>query len=166
MSTKKRLCIIRDTREQDGFTFKDGFDHAPVVRTATLDHGDYSIAGFEHRIAIERKSLQDLVGCLGRERERFIRELVRLRGYDFAAVVVEEPMASLRAGHFRGALDPKAGEQSVWAWAQRFGIAFYFCAGKADAERVTFDLLRHYANDRAKEAVALEKDWTEVEAAT
>ena len=163
---KRRLHIIRDTREQDGFTFKDGFDPAPVVKVATLDHGDYSLDGFEARIAIERKSLQDLVGCLGRDRERFVRELERLRGYDFAAVVVEEPLSALRGGHFRGALDPKAGEQSVWAWSQRFGIPFYFCAGKADAERVAFDLLRHYASDRLKEAEALMRDWTAVEEST
>ncbi len=42
-----------------------------------------------------------------------MRELERLRGYDFAAVVIEEPLSALRAGNYRGALDPKAGELTI-----------------------------------------------------
>ena len=100
---KRRLHIIRDTREQDGFTFIDGFDPAPIVTDGTLATGDYSLAGFEAAgITVERKSLQDLVGVLGHGRERFERELARMRAYAVAAVVVEAPLSALRAGADRG----------------------------------------------------------------
>lgn len=89
--------VVIDTREQRGFSF-DGLrcDVAdgggpltvPTVR-GTLKSGDYSLKGYETRVACERKSIEDLYGTLGKGRERFERELVRLSTYSFAAVVVE-----------------------------------------------------------------------------
>ena len=55
------MKILIDTREQAPFTFQ-GYDVDP--EPATLPVGDYSLVGFEDRAAVERKSLDDLVGCL------------------------------------------------------------------------------------------------------
>lgn len=167
MTPKRPLRIIRDTREQDGFTFKSGcYLPPPIVTVGTLNSGDYSLAGFEAKVAVERKSLQDLVGCLGRERERFVRELERLRGLDSACVVVEAPASALMAGAYRGALDPKAGWQSVVAWQMRYGVPFIWCAGKDDAEAACYDFLRHYARDRYAELKALMDESQLIEEAT
>ena len=149
---KHLLRIIVDSREQAPLTFT-GY---PVeMEVGTLEAGDYSVAGFERRVAVERKELQDLVGCLGGDRERFERELARLRGYDFAAVVVEAPADDLRAGRYRGKLDAGAAWQSVLAFSMRYRMPFIFCADRADAEAVTYDLLRHYARDRWRELQSL-----------
>ncbi|HAL92386.1 MAG TPA: hypothetical protein DCM68_05110 [Verrucomicrobia bacterium] len=146
------LPVVCDSREQLPF----GFAGLPAtVTVGTLEAGDYSIRGFERRVAVERKSLQDLVGCLGAERDRFERELVRLRGYDAAAVVVEEPMAALRAGHYRGRLDPEAAWQSILAFSMRYRVPFIFCRDRAEAEQVTYHTLRHFARDRWRELQAL-----------
>lgn len=64
------MKIVIDSREQCPFTF-GGYD-CGVVRGA-LATGDYSLAHLEHQIAIERKSLDDLLGCLTSGRERFAR---------------------------------------------------------------------------------------------
>lgn len=64
----------------------------PVER-ATLREGDYSARGLEGRVAIERKSVSDLVGSLTHGRERFVRELERLATYDFKAIVIEGSLA-------------------------------------------------------------------------
>lgn len=146
------LRIIQDSREQAPFRF-EGFP--AVVEVAGLDAGDYSLAGFERRVAIERKSLPDLVACLGVERERFARELARLRGYDCAAIVIEASADDLRAGHFRAKLNPEAAWQSVLAFAQRYRIPFFWSESRADAEETTFHLLRHYQHDRMRELKAL-----------
>ena len=146
------LRIIQDSREQCPFRF-EGFN--AVVEVAGLEAGDYSLQGFERRVAIERKSLPDLVACLGVERERFARELSRLRGYDCAAVVVEASADDLRAGHFRAKLNPEAAWQSVLAFAQRYRIPFFWSDSRADAEETTFHLLRHYQHDRMRELKAL-----------
>ena len=146
------LRIIQDSREQAPFR-SEGFP--AVVEVAGLDAGDYSLAGFERRVAVERKSIQDLVGCLTGERPRFERELQRLKAMDAAAVVVEATADDLRAGHFRARLNPEAAWQSVLAFTQRYRIPFFWAENRADAEETTFHLLRHYQHDRMRELQAL-----------
>ena len=75
--------IITDTREQTPLVFT----HLRTERW-TLDTGDYSVRGLEEVFSVERKSLPDLVGSLTRERGRFMREMHRLRGYQFARLLV------------------------------------------------------------------------------
>lgn len=152
MTDPHLLQIVVDSREQKPFAFHG----RPVaVTVAALECGDYSVAGFERKVIVERKSLADLVGCLGRERERFERELVRLRGWETCAVVVEEPQAALRSGRYVGALNPLAAWQSVIAMATRYRVPFFWCNGRDDAEAVTWDILRHYARERWRELRAL-----------
>ena len=146
------LHIVADSREQAPFRF-NGY---PVeVAVATLEAGDYSLAGFKRRVAVERKSLQDLVGCLGTDRARFERELARLRGFDAAAVVVEAPAYALRSGRYLGRLDAGAAWQSVLAFSMRYRVPFIFGRDRADAEKITFDFLRHFHRDRVRELEAL-----------
>lgn len=126
-----------------------------MVTVGALEAGDYSLAGFERRVSIERKSLSDLIGCLSGDRARFERELARLRGYDCAAVVVESSQPTLRLGHYRSAMPAESAWQSVIALSMRFRVPFWFCDSRADAEAVTFNFLRHYARDRWRELQAL-----------
>ena len=66
-----------DTREQEPLIFQ----RLSSIQGA-LTAGDYSVAGMEDLFSIERKTVSDLVGCcMGANRERFERELHRLRGY-------------------------------------------------------------------------------------
>jgi DNA excision repair protein ERCC-4 len=152
MTAPLQLKIVCDSREQAPFRFEN---FPAVVTVAGLEAGDYSLAGFERRIAIERKSLDDLLHSISTERPRFERELARLRGFDSAAVVCESPAAALRSGNYRAKLNPEAGWQSVLAFSMRYRIAFIFCDSRADAERTVFDFLRHFARDRWRELQAL-----------
>ena len=68
--------IITDTREQNPLVFP----HLPSER-GTLATGDYSVRGLEKRLAVERKSMADMVGSLTHERARFMAELQRMRAY-------------------------------------------------------------------------------------
>lgn len=83
MQEKLELKIVVDTREQLPLNIKN----IPTER-GTLMSGDYSIKGLENRFAVERKSIQDLIGSLTQGRERFERELHRLRGFDFARLLI------------------------------------------------------------------------------
>jgi DNA excision repair protein ERCC-4 len=82
--------IVVDTREQTPYLF----DKADIItHVDTLPIGDYSIQGFQDRVAVERKTLDDLVGCLvGKNRDRFERELQKGRYLDLFVVVVEDTM--------------------------------------------------------------------------
>lgn len=75
--------LIVDTREQMPLRF----EHLEAVR-GTLATGDYSIAGMEGAFMVERKSVQDLVGSLTAERERFFRELARIRAAQCARLLI------------------------------------------------------------------------------
>jgi len=146
------LRIVVDSREQCPFRF-EGY---PVeVETGALASADYSLHGFTDRIGIERKSLPDLVACLGVERDRFQRELARLRGFDAACIIVEQPQSVLRLGHFRSRMDAGAAWQSCLALSMRFRVPFFWAENRADAERICFDCLRHFARDRWRELTAL-----------
>lgn len=150
------MRIVVDSREQAPFTFTE---YGVEVSQDTLQAGDYSLVGLESLVAVERKSLPDLVACLGRERDRFERELERLRGFESAAVVVESPLADLALGQYRSALNPKAAYESVVAFMCRYRLTFYFAQDRRGAERFTFSFLRHYWRtvERRYQAVAKSK---------
>ena len=136
------MKIIVDSREQTPFNFKD---YPVEVETGTLMSGDYSIPGFEDRVAVERKSLDDLLGCLTHDRDRFIREMQRLRGFESVAVVVEAPFDQLVDGRYRSKMPPASAVQSVISFMAVFRVPFFF-APRLRAERFTYDFLRHYSN--------------------
>ena len=85
--------IIIDTREQEGYSFDPRL--AATVRRA-LPAGDYSVAGLESTVAVERKSLDDFVSTVIHGRERFRNELRKLAGYRAACVVVEAGMLDVK----------------------------------------------------------------------
>ena len=120
-------CIIIDTREQHPLAFAN----LPTT-IGSLDTGDYSVAGLEHLIAVERKSLDDLLACCGRERDRFKRELQRLRAYRFRLLVIEADAAELEAGAWRSTLQPNHVLGSLAAWTAQYGLAVWL-AGTHEA---------------------------------
>ncbi|UJX41101.1 ERCC4 domain-containing protein [Desulfovibrio sp. JY] len=148
------MKIVVDSREQAPFPFEG---YGAEVMQGTLTAGDYSLVGLEPLVAVERKSLPDLVQCLGRERPRFERELERLRGFESAAVVVESPMSALALGEYRSALNPKAAYESVVAFMCRYKLTFYFAQDRRGAERFTFSFLRHFQRTIARRYASVAK---------
>jgi DNA excision repair protein ERCC-4 len=85
-TARSLIPVLIDTREQRPWEFDcETF----TTDRATLRAGDYSIAGLEDRVVLERKSLGDFVNTVIQDWIRFRKELYRLAGYDHAAVVVE-----------------------------------------------------------------------------
>lgn len=138
------MRLIVDSREQSPFSFKGPRYEDVTVEVGTLTVGDYSLAGLTDKVAVERKSLPDLVACLGRERERFERELQRGAALDAFAVVVEASWADLAGGKYRSKLQPHAACQSVLAFAGRYRLPFLFAGSRAAAEYVAWGFLRQY----------------------
>lgn len=122
------MKIIIDSREQAPFAFLSTKHSGVTIERGALDTGDYSLAGLTDRVAVERKSLPDLVGCLGRERDRFERELQRAAALDAFAVVVEASWVDLAGGNYRSKLSPHAACQSVLAFTARYHVPFLFTA--------------------------------------
>ena len=143
------FTIIQDTREQTPFKFSPGIP----VELSKLDTGDYSMKNLTDLVTIERKSVQDLVGCIGKGRERFERELKRMRGYRYRAVVIEGTLQKLSGGNWRGKILPQHVLGSIASWRIKYGIDFIY-AGNADlAAQETERLLRKfhdYCSDYAR----------------
>lgn len=107
-----------------------------------LTTGDYSILGYEGRIAIERKSLEDLYGSLGQQRDRFEREHERMAKLEFAAVVIEASWKEiLTRPPERSRLNPKTIHRTALSWLVRHGIAWLTVEDRRLAEITTFRLL-------------------------
>lgn len=124
---------------------------------ATLPVGDYSLPGFEDRAAVERKSLDDLVGCLmGKGRDRFERELARGRHYDLFVVVIEASLADVSQGRYRSDMKAHSALQSIITFQVRYRVSFAWCGNRAVAEDVTYSMLQKYLREigeRYKRAV-------------
>jgi len=155
------MKIVIDSREQAPFTF-EGKDCEVV--TGALPTGDYSLCGLENEIAVERKSLSDLVGCLaGDGRARFERELARARGLDFFAVVIEAGFTELTGKQYRSAMNPHAAAQSVLTFQVRYGVPFFWAGSRSAAEYVTYWLLGKYLREMEIRLKTIIKHYSEVE---
>lgn len=107
----EHVTVVIDSREQTPL------DVAPLNSCrGTLATGDYSIVGLEHMVAIERKSLSDLVGCIGRERERFEKEMQRILAHPVRALVVEAEWSQIELKQYMGTVHPNAVMGSLMGW--------------------------------------------------
>ena len=118
-----RPVVVIDTREQAPL---------PITRLravrATLPTGDYAILGAEIQAVIERKSIDDLVGCCaGSNRERFERELARMEAYRFRRLLVVGSREEIEAGLYFSNINPKAVLSSLSAWEVRYNTPVVFC---------------------------------------
>ena len=147
--SKIPLKIVRDTREQKrcGWLFeRDIFQPKPEVLIGSLPTCDYSLLGHEDFVGVERKTLPDLVACLGVERDRFERELQRMKAMEAACVVVEASQSKLRNGEYRSRLLPGAAWQTIVSFSGKYRVPFLWGETADDAEKIAYDFLRHYAN--------------------
>jgi ERCC4-type nuclease len=140
------MKILIDTREQKPYSFETD------SVTGKLDTGDYSISGLENHVSIERKELNDLIGCLSKGRDRFERELQRAKGLDYFCLVVEADLSDIAKGDYRSKMLPRAVLQSLMTFSIRYKMPIWFCGNRQYAERITESLLVKYCRE-------LEKTW-------
>ncbi|MFA5129252.1 MAG: ERCC4 domain-containing protein [Patescibacteria group bacterium] len=112
MKEKKCVAVI-DTREQLPLRLED-FGLETVK--GTLAWGDYSLAGLEKLVALERKSIDDFTACCGKERGRFEKEVLALRGYPVKAIVCEFKFSDILAHNYRSKITPESVVGSIERW--------------------------------------------------
>jgi ERCC4-type nuclease len=138
------FTILIDTREQAPLAFQ-GFS----TERATLASGDYSCicdgADLRGVVAIERKSVSDLLGCVGLQRPRFERELSRLAAIRFRALVIEASLRELAAGTRFSRLTSRQVLGSVLAWTFKYSVAPIFAGDRSGAAVAIQTLLSHAA---------------------
>jgi ERCC4-type nuclease len=154
------FTVAFDTREQLPFSFQDiRIERKRVfvlTQKRTLQTGDYSIVGYEDRICVERESLEDLYRTLGKERERFMRELERMRTMKCSAVVIEASWKQIANPtdddpFFRSQVHPNSIIGTIVACASQFPNTRWKAAGnRANAEKFTFDILLQFYKGNEK----------------
>ena len=124
--------VVVDTREQTPLPIT----RLPCMRAA-LRSGDYSFAGAEEHFAVERKSIEDLIGCCaGENRERFERELHRLRGFHFSRLLVIGSRDQILGHEYRSRIKPASVLGSLHAWEVRYGVPVVFIPTPEEAARM------------------------------
>lgn len=134
------LRVIVDTREQTPWTFEG--QPGIVTTRAKLSAGDYSVEGLEHRVSIERKSLEDWTGTVLRDRARFYRELELLRAFDFRCVVIEAGVREIMAHNYRSKANPAAVMGFVAEVAVGQSVPVYLAGSRAEAQVLAGAFLR------------------------
>ena len=146
------FVVSQDTREQAPWSFQGLLVERRLWivrrRVATLQTGDYSIAGCEDRLVIERKSAADLVGSVTSGNARFRREHERMQAVvaagGFACVIVEGSLAAIC-----DELDQEAGRRvtsesilgAVASWPRRYGVHWLFAGDRRRAELLAFKVM-------------------------
>lgn len=146
------LTFLIDSREQRPLQFTYGpADSLKSIRTETvkLDTADYSVKGLEKRfICVERKSQDDLVNCVGKDRPRFEREIMRMLAFPCRCVVVEASWDMIMLGQWRGHVSSKSVIGSIQGWID-VGIPFFFHPDR----KVIADFVRNLMFIRARRHV-------------
>jgi len=138
------MLIKVDSREQLPYEFENPSE------VGTISIGDYSIVGLENHIAVERKTLDDLISCLTAGRERFERELFKGKALSCFALVIEASLSDLVNGHYRSQMGPKSAIQSLLAFSIRYRLPIFFCENRKYGTRITESLLCKYAREIKK----------------
>lgn len=146
------FAVLADTREQAPWHFQQIVVERRlwVIRrdVTTLLTGDYTIAGCEDRLVIERKSAADLVGSVTVGNARFRREHERMQvvveSGGFACVVVEGSLSAIC-----DELDQDTGRRvtsesimgAVASWPRRYGVHWLFAGDRRRAELLAFRVM-------------------------
>ena len=141
------IHVVVDTREQRPYAFPR--DRVTTFRRM-LPAGDYSLVGLETVVAVERKTLDDLVSTVIHGRDRFRRELERLATYDAACVVVEGDLTDIMQHRYRSKAHPHSVLGLITAIFIRHRIPVLFCSNRTCANRfVESYLTRYYREHQA-----------------
>ncbi len=132
-----RMTVVVDTREQTPFEFSEGV----LVARRALTAGDYSLEGLEQEVAIERKSLDDLVNTLIHNWRRFALELSKLQGMRRSAVVVEGSVADVLQHRYRSSAHPHAVLAAANAVFLTYGVPVFFWGSRPHCRRMLENLL-------------------------
>lgn len=140
------MKIVIDSREQLAYEFPN-----QATKVAVLPCGDYSLEGGEHLVAIERKTIGDVIACLTTGRERFERELHRGKALEYFCLVLECSLGELVNGRYHSKMNPNSAMQSLLAFSIRYRLPVFFCENRQYGQRITESVLLKYAREAEKQ---------------
>ena len=151
------MRIITDSREQKNQHILEKFSNKNIpFKVKKLDFADYSIEGFENKVAVERKSgLNELTNCFCSGRKRFAAEFERAKeaGAKMYLIVEDEQgkdkMIARQEMEAQGELTEKQ-QNKTWrgkfrassmiaslsSWKVKYDLEIIFCNKKKSGEKI------------------------------
>lgn len=123
--------VIVDTREKQALPlFANHSNWIAGQRRKALKTGDYTVAGMEQLLSLERKSLADLVACTVTYRERFLASCARLAEFQWKAILIEATLEDIKGGFGQfdipSGVHPNAVTGTLDAIEAKFGIPILY----------------------------------------
>ncbi|MBE2180900.1 MAG: hypothetical protein IAE97_10545 [Chthoniobacterales bacterium] len=146
------MKILCDTREPWPHPWQEFLPEGWHMERGTLETGDLAIARLPAGVVIERKTASDFCGCIGKERERFERELKRSRYVGRFIVVIEADLETVCRTSPGLRLSAIFG--SVAAWSVRY-CPFIFAGGVGAAAQIAFRAMAAQVRDIERQHEAL-----------
>jgi ERCC4-type nuclease len=132
---EKKMTIVRDSREQKGcgWQFRASANCEGMEETK-LDVGDYTIKGYEDKLMIERKTIGDLWNTLGRDWERFLREMERAKNHRMKYLIIEGNLNDINKGYIYSKVPPENIHAKLISLQVKHNVHVIF-AGREDLAR-------------------------------
>lgn len=162
------IRIIRDTREKTGWSFGMYLDE-PIINSG-LKTGDYSLAGYEDLICIERKKTSGEISnnLRGVNRTRFEAELKRMADFEAAYLICEFTIDTLmkfpeesgiprrlwyrKNKYGKTVRNIKLNGKYILSFLQNMcnnnDIELIFCDGMLEAEATAYTLLKNFYENK------------------
>ena len=143
--------VLVDTREREPFALLA--NHPNWIcgeRRVALKTGDYTVEGMESLLALERKSLTDLVSCTVVDRERFLACCERQSKFRWKAILVEASYEDIKSGfeqfEIPSEVHPNAVCGTLDAIEAKFGIPIIYTSRHRElaTERAASWLSKHF----------------------
>jgi len=143
--------IVVDSREQLPYKFKD----YEVVMEG-LKTGDYSIKGYQHEFAIERKSLSDWAHSITQDRVRVEKEIIRAKKeLKYFAFIIETDLRSIWRAKLFSKVSRNSLVNTALHWSIKYNIPFFFVSNRTQGKRAVIILseawIKYRTNPKFKE---------------
>lgn len=122
--------VLVDTREKYPFEFGGFKNWIADTRSQALKVGDYSIEGMEKLLALERKTLTDLITTVIQERSRFFKQCEKMTKYRWRALLIEASYEDIKSPYdydtYNTLAHPNAVSGTLDALEARYGISVIY----------------------------------------
>ena len=119
-----KATVVVDTREQNPFSFSRFRGWFAGVKHKALQVGDYSVAGLEDVVTVERKDLPDLIHSFTTDRRVFVNRLRKMSDYPHRLLVVTAALSEVKSPYGGVSIDPNRITQSLIAALTGLGVPF------------------------------------------
>lgn len=118
------MTIIIDSREQQSPLF-GRYPKGMTVSCQTLSVGDYSLAGFTDRIAVERKQISDLVPYCSSDHLATKRKMEKLEKLEWAGLIIEARESEVYSPYRFSQVSPESIRQALASFSIKHKVHIY-----------------------------------------